>query len=87
MINTAFTSPFDAPPAGGLVAVDLDPRRQAAHRAIAGYLAGYSGRPENNDALRPRPRIARPARHRHRRHLRRRSQPMTTVGGQGPRST
>ena len=43
MINTTFTSPFDAPPTGGLVAVELDPRRQVAHRAIAGYLAGYSG--------------------------------------------
>ena len=43
MISTTFTSPFDAPPAGDLVAVDLDPRRQVAHRAIAGYLAGYSG--------------------------------------------
>lgn len=43
MISTTFTSPFDAPPAGDLVAVDLDPRRQLAHRAIAGYLAGYSG--------------------------------------------
>jgi hypothetical protein len=43
MINTTLTSPFDAPPAGELVAVDLDPRRQVAHRAIAGYLAGYSG--------------------------------------------
>ena len=43
MINTTSTSPFDAPPAGGLVAVELDPRRQVAHRAIAGYLAGYSG--------------------------------------------
>ena len=43
MINTSFTSPFDAPSAGGLVAVDLDPRREVAHRAIAGYLAGYSG--------------------------------------------
>ena len=43
MINTTFTSPFDAPPIGGLVAVELDPRRQLAHRAIAGYLAGYSG--------------------------------------------
>ena len=43
MQNTMFTSPFDAPPAGELVAVELDPRRQVAHRAIAGYLAGYSG--------------------------------------------
>jgi hypothetical protein len=43
MINTTFTSPFDAPPVGELVAVELDPRRQLAHRAIAGYLAGYSG--------------------------------------------
>lgn len=43
MQNTMFTSPFDAPPAGELVAVELDPRRQLAHRAIAGYLAGYSG--------------------------------------------
>jgi site-specific recombinase XerD len=43
MISTTFTSPFDAPPAGDLVAVELDPRRQVAHRAIAGYLAGYSG--------------------------------------------
>jgi hypothetical protein len=43
MINATFTSPFDAPPAGGLIAVELDPRRQVAHRAIAGYLAGYSG--------------------------------------------
>lgn len=43
MISTTFTSPFDAPPASELVAVDLDPRRQVAHRAIAGYLAGYSG--------------------------------------------
>ena len=43
MISTTFTSPFDAPPAGELLAVELDPRRQLAHRAIAGYLAGYSG--------------------------------------------
>lgn len=43
MTDTTFTSPFDAPPAGELVAVELDPRRQVAHRAIAGYLAGYSG--------------------------------------------
>lgn len=43
MINTSFTSPFDAPSAGGLVAVEFDPLRQVAHRAIAGYLAGYSG--------------------------------------------
>jgi hypothetical protein len=43
MADTTFTRPFDAPPAGGLVAVELDPRRQVAHRAVAGYLAGYSG--------------------------------------------
>lgn len=43
MINTSFTSPFGAPSVGGLVAVELDSRRQVAHRAIAGYLAGYSG--------------------------------------------
>ena len=43
MINTTSASPFAAPPAGGLIVVDLDPRRQLAHRAIAGYLAGYSG--------------------------------------------
>ena len=42
MIITTTTSPFDAPPAGRLVAVELDPRRQLARRAIAGYLAGYS---------------------------------------------
>lgn len=41
-MNTT-TSPFDAPAAGALVAVDLDPRRQIALRAVAGYLAGYSG--------------------------------------------
>lgn len=43
MINTTSASPFDAPHAGALVAVELDPRRQLAHCAIAGYLAGYSG--------------------------------------------
>jgi site-specific recombinase XerD len=43
MYDTTSASPFAAPPAGGLIAVDLDPRRQLAHRAIAGYLAGYSG--------------------------------------------
>jgi site-specific recombinase XerD len=45
MSDTTFTSasPFAPPPAGELIAVDLDPRRQLAHRAIAGYLAGYSG--------------------------------------------
>jgi integrase/recombinase XerD len=43
MQNSMFTSPFDAPRAGELVAVELDPGRQVAHRAIAGYLAGYSG--------------------------------------------
>lgn len=43
MISTTSTSPFDAPTAGELVAVELDPRRQLAHRAIAGYRAGYSG--------------------------------------------
>jgi hypothetical protein len=43
MSNTTPASPFAAPPAGELIAADLDPRRQLAHRAIAGYLAGYSG--------------------------------------------
>ena len=43
MSDTTSASPFAAPPAGGLIVVDLDPRRQLAHRAIAGYLAGYSG--------------------------------------------
>ena len=43
MSDTTSASPFAAPPAGGLIAVELDPRRQLAHRAIAGYLAGYSG--------------------------------------------
>jgi integrase/recombinase XerD len=43
MSDTTSTSPFAAPPAGGLIVIDLDPRRQLAHRAIAGYLAGYSG--------------------------------------------
>ena len=43
MSNTTPASPFAAPPAGELIAVDLDPRRQLGHRAIAGYLAGYSG--------------------------------------------
>ena len=43
MSDTTSTSPFAAPPAGELIAVDLDHRRQLAHRAIAGYLAGYSG--------------------------------------------
>jgi hypothetical protein len=43
MTDITTTSPFDAPPVGELVAVELDPRRQLAHRAIAGYLAGYSG--------------------------------------------
>ena len=41
--TSTFASPFAAPPAGELIAIDLDPRRQLAHRAIAGYLAGYSG--------------------------------------------
>lgn len=45
MTVTAFApaSPFAAPPAGGLIVIDLDPGHQLAHRAIAGYLAGYSG--------------------------------------------
>jgi integrase/recombinase XerD len=43
MSDTTPASPFAAPPAGGLIVIDLDPRRQLAHRAIAGYLAGYSG--------------------------------------------
>lgn len=43
MSDTTSASPFAAPPAGELIAVDLDPRRQLTHRAIAGYLAGYSG--------------------------------------------
>jgi integrase/recombinase XerD len=43
MSDTTSASPFAAPPAGGLIVIDLDPRRQIAHRAIAGYLAGYSG--------------------------------------------
>ena len=43
MSDTTSTSSFPAPPAGDLIVVDLDPRRQLAHRAIAGYLAGYSG--------------------------------------------
>lgn len=43
MSDTTSTSSFPAPPADGLVVVDLDPSRQLAHRAIAGYLAGYSG--------------------------------------------
>ena len=44
MSTTTFQHcPFGAPLAGELVAVELDPRREIAHRAIAGYLAGYSG--------------------------------------------
>jgi len=43
MSDTTPASTFAAPPAGELIVVDLDPRRQLAHRAIAGYLAGYSG--------------------------------------------
>ncbi len=43
MSDTTPASPFAAPPVGELIAVDLDPRRQLAHRVIAGYLAGYSG--------------------------------------------
>jgi hypothetical protein len=35
MISTAFTSSFDAPPTGELVAVELDPRRQLAQPALA----------------------------------------------------
>ena len=42
-MSTTTAYPFDAPPAGELVVVDLDPRRELFHRAIAGYLAGYSG--------------------------------------------
>ena len=43
MNTTTSAFPFAAPPAGELIAVDLDPRRQLALRAMAGYLAGYSG--------------------------------------------
>lgn len=43
MTTTTSASPFAAPPAGELIAVDLDPRRQLALRAMAGYLASYSG--------------------------------------------
>jgi len=43
MSDTTPASPFAAPPAGEMIVVELDPRRQLAHRAIAGYLAGYSG--------------------------------------------
>ncbi len=43
MHTTTSACPFAAPPAGELIAVDLDPRRQLALRAMAGYLAGYSG--------------------------------------------
>jgi site-specific recombinase XerD len=42
-MNTTTASSFASPLAGELIAVDLDPRRQLALRAIAGYLAGYSG--------------------------------------------
>ncbi|MEQ8440204.1 MAG: tyrosine-type recombinase/integrase [Ilumatobacter fluminis] len=43
MSDTTSASPFAAPPAGELIAVDLDPRQQLAQRVVAGYLAGYSG--------------------------------------------
>lgn len=43
MTTTTTTCPFAPPPVGGLITVDLDTRRELAHRAIAGYLAGYSG--------------------------------------------
>ena len=54
-------------------------RRPAPRRPRSSIAFG----PANHDALRPRTRITRPARHLHRLHLRRRSQPLNTTGHAG----
>jgi hypothetical protein len=63
-----------------LATPQLHHRRRAAPRCPRGSIPCRS---ENDDALRPRANITRPARHLHRRYLRRRRKPLTTtLGGQ-----
>ncbi len=67
-----------APLAAALVHHRRPRRRRPTSRRPRSRIAR---RPENDDAIRPRPRISRPPRHLHRFHLRRRRQPLTTPSG------